>query len=343
MLLIPTDELQSRLDWYRQDFEKHTGKPFQHFFCPILHIDEECDRGKPGELIRGHIIPKPLGGTLWVPQRKDVDNFYGYIAEADFGAAVRDRQEAVADMVRDSTMARQHRPYFELDGERIRHYTPSANATIPAAHTYGKLVGVGYEVDIVLKVSPDDLFKPGQDEVNGHLIVDQDYRPVATASALKAAHLTCFRLFGYPYVLSYAGKFVSDILGSFFRDCRSTPTADMPAALGRHFQRYYSMMYPICTLPGCDVAFQGTANDGLVTHCIGMGGRVFAVGIILRAGNDVLTVFLPGQPEEINTYFSFLNEPPRGITVRTGPLFPIGGDPSTEKHIPLGVDEQSCS
>ena len=36
------DKLQRRIEVHREDYEKVTGKPFEHFFCPILYVDEEC-------------------------------------------------------------------------------------------------------------------------------------------------------------------------------------------------------------------------------------------------------------------------------------------------------------
>ena len=65
--------LARRLESYRLDYEQVTGKPFEHFFCPILGVDE------PAELIRGHVINRAFRDAprAWVIQRSDVDNFYG--------------------------------------------------------------------------------------------------------------------------------------------------------------------------------------------------------------------------------------------------------------------------
>ena len=42
--------LEARLNAVRADFEKWQGKPFRHFYCPILHVDERVP------LQMGHII-----------------------------------------------------------------------------------------------------------------------------------------------------------------------------------------------------------------------------------------------------------------------------------------------
>jgi hypothetical protein len=82
------DRLNARVDKLREDFQAETGQPFKHFFCPILHVDE------PVPLCEGHIINKAFGTcNAWVPQRQDVDNFFGSMVEADFISAVQDRSK----------------------------------------------------------------------------------------------------------------------------------------------------------------------------------------------------------------------------------------------------------
>jgi len=72
-------ELEARLEKLRADYEEVMGRPFDYFFCPILHKDEKC------ELCMGHIVPQICNSSKgWVPQRGDIDHFYGSVAEADF-------------------------------------------------------------------------------------------------------------------------------------------------------------------------------------------------------------------------------------------------------------------
>jgi hypothetical protein len=63
-------EIEQRLERYRRDYTQVTGRPFEHFFCPILAIDEQA------ELSRGHVINQAYNGAprTWVIQRADVDN-----------------------------------------------------------------------------------------------------------------------------------------------------------------------------------------------------------------------------------------------------------------------------
>ena len=71
-------ELARRIEECRADFERVKGTPFNDFHCPILLRDERT------EMIRGHIVNEVLkASSEWVPQRKDVDGFYGSVVEPD--------------------------------------------------------------------------------------------------------------------------------------------------------------------------------------------------------------------------------------------------------------------
>src|SRR5271167_4182378 len=103
-------DIQHRLDTYRRDFEVATGRPFRHFFCPILAVDEPII--EPNRLIKGHIINKSFENApaAWVVQRSDVDNFYGSLFEADFELIqYRDRLTLV-DVLSDKMLSKKFTP-----------------------------------------------------------------------------------------------------------------------------------------------------------------------------------------------------------------------------------------
>ena len=75
--------LGTDIEALRADFESVRGKPFEHYWCPILHVDE------PAPLCKGHVVPKSMGGTSKVLQRQDVDNGFGEFFEAEAGDAIR--------------------------------------------------------------------------------------------------------------------------------------------------------------------------------------------------------------------------------------------------------------
>ena len=83
--------MDARLNRLRRDLGsgKLGSRPVK-FYCPILLIEEEA------VLCKGHVVPDGVGGTAWVPQRKDVDNFFGGFVEADYqdGIALREKNSS---------------------------------------------------------------------------------------------------------------------------------------------------------------------------------------------------------------------------------------------------------
>jgi hypothetical protein len=66
-------DVAERLEALRQDFAVVAGRPFCHFFCPILMVDEQV------ELCRAHVVNHAFAASSrrWTVQWKDVDNFFG--------------------------------------------------------------------------------------------------------------------------------------------------------------------------------------------------------------------------------------------------------------------------
>jgi hypothetical protein len=73
-------QIARRLDALRQDFAQIAGRPFNHFFCPFLFVDEET------ELCKAHVVNAAFAASSrrWTLQRKDVDNFFGSMIESAF-------------------------------------------------------------------------------------------------------------------------------------------------------------------------------------------------------------------------------------------------------------------
>ena len=74
--------LGTNLEELREDFESVRGKPFEYFYCPILHIDEDVP------LTKGHVVPESMGGRSKVLQRRDIDNGFGSFFEAEAADAI---------------------------------------------------------------------------------------------------------------------------------------------------------------------------------------------------------------------------------------------------------------
>lgn len=49
--------LAHRLRYLREDFSEVVGKPFEHFYCPVLFRDEEV------ELCKAHIVSAAFPGS----------------------------------------------------------------------------------------------------------------------------------------------------------------------------------------------------------------------------------------------------------------------------------------
>jgi hypothetical protein len=172
------EELARRVEELRQDFAVERGTQFEHFFCPILNRDEAVT------LCRGHIISQKLGGRTWVPQREDVDNFYGHAVEGDFVTIAKHREADLLDIWLDPKKRRQLRPRLQYDGKEIDHYFAESTAPTPGTQSVGPLITEdGQKVcKVTLKVSSEELGE--MDGKTIHLVVDHDYRSAVVAWGL---------------------------------------------------------------------------------------------------------------------------------------------------------------
>lgn len=301
------EALAKRNEACRLDYASQRGRPFEHFFCPILARDE------PVEICKGHVVPRRFKtSNKWVPQRADVDAFFGTIAEADFLAVVRDRNKDPGTLLTSPSLRRQHRPRLECEGREIEYYTTTSPVRGHTPVSFRGEDGASC-CDLALKVSFDKV--RALDGKKVEIVVERDYRPAVVASALKSAHLTMFSLFGYRYVFSPAGLHLGDILKTFFEVAHSKSRVDQIVELGSHFRGFEAMVRPLF-ITGNSVA-QGTISDKWVLACMNAKNQAFAAGIVVKASEtDIFCVFVPGSEFAIDTYYSFLNEPPPSIAAK---------------------------
>jgi hypothetical protein len=310
-------ELARRIEELSHDYEALSGRPWEHFYCPILRIDEVTD------ICKGHVVPKAFRCcSAWVPQRKDVDNFFGTIAEAAFVDVVSDRKKDVLSIWLDRDLANRHRPRIESEGKPLDCYFPKQFKAIPG-QTRFKLVDENdvHLCDVVVKLTEGESTALLNKQVE--LVVDRDYRPAVIASLLKAAHLTLFKMFGYRHVFSLCGSFVADILREFFESSNDKSRNEIEHALGGFFRQFESMIVPLVADDGF---LGGTAVDGRILACVGSTKGFFAIGITVKAGSDKFCVFLPNDDgSTIDTYFSFVRERPQSIAVKIMEFRPASG------------------
>jgi hypothetical protein len=295
-----------RLEELRADYAKATGKPFEHFFCPILLKDE------PGELCDGHIVMEAFG-KLTIPQRKDVDNFYGTAAEADVVGFMQDKGTDVLANWHKPSIQQRLQPRIESpDGELIGHYFPSEEGHVVPGQTTAELRDQdGKKIrTLVLKKPAHEVAALKGQELQ--LIFERNFMPAFTAAVLKAAHLSMFDMIGYDHVLSPGGRYLADILGRFFVENKDSK--NKREAVNDYFMRFSRMIFPM--LGDGAKAFAGTVNDKRGIFCMGMNGRPFAIGCIVKMVDTFCALLPPDNAYAFATYLSFLKEPPPSIALR---------------------------
>jgi hypothetical protein len=286
----------------QEDFTEVTGKPFEHFFCPLLLRDE------PVELCMGHVIPQSLPDCVRsrVLQRKDIDNFYGRTAEADFGTLVEARGKGLKGIMQDPDLQRRIRPQLLMDGDRQKYY-PFLGGKSPH-HTRLSLQTEegGKPVELVVAMKPEQ-FAVAQVKPCGFGF-EYDCRLPTLVTMIKAAYLTLFRIHGYQFALS-AGAFEIGrlLLGGFFLEHGANEGKALQKALKKCFLPYKHMVRPIDGFVG-DHPPRGTVEDYRSGICFGGSGKPFAQVVYIRVGAQSFGVLMPGyeNADSVVAYHDFL-------------------------------------
>ncbi len=330
---------QGRMESLRNNYQLHTDSTFQHFYCPILRLDQQV------EMTDGHIIPANQSVTnRWIPQRKDVDSFYGSVFEADFKVAtdIINGSLSFTDLL---TNRPSRGPQIELSvaGKSVEFYSPKQPSVAVAGHTRGKLVFGEEERDIVFKIPSDELF--GTSERAFQVVLDHDALPEMTATVLRSAFLTMFRTEGYNLNFTSAGRLLADILRKPFEECRGERPGKVRDKVRKHFSQSINMIRVMPRQSG--LPYTGSVLDRRYLAVCGGSGRIFAIGIIVPMQLDLFCVFVPTEQDpSLETYFGFLREPPVEITVRLmeatqndndGPFDFVWNVSKTSQRVPFGA------
>lgn len=279
------------LTMLNKDFESITGKPFEHFYCPILHRDEKV--GQDG-LCKGHILNKafPNVSRTTVTQRKDVDNFYGTYFESDF-LKLQYNDYSFEEILSDDDARRQIKPFLVIEGTDYKLYPKKPNQKIPDNHStlsfdFDETKIYGVEIDhetMERSLQRGEWYPSWEVDVSLHAI----------PSLIKAAHLTMFRLLGYQYVLSsIAGWYVgNEILGKFFLENRGNKNPQVEENARLFFQRFQRMVKAV------NVDFKGTLEEEIVVTC-SSNKVIWGMIVFINLGSNIPTqaVMLPagGSP-----------------------------------------------
>jgi hypothetical protein len=290
-------DVSKAIERLRADYVIATGEsPFKHFFCPILHVDEDV------ELCAGHVINESIPGSSrkCVVQRKDVDGFFGSIVESDFTTVLEVNGKTIDDLVESDELRGKVRLSVNVDGRSISHNEPRRR-DISQEHS---LVNIGKRdggfLTLALKVSAEEL----NDATHLRLTVDKDYTAHAVASLLKAAHLTMFSIMGYKYVFGPSGQDTARILRDFYLINRKQTGTKRAAAVLDYFEQFSGMVMPLGGFANDTV--RGSIEDNRFIVCVGSSGQFFALGVLVRTGDKMSIVLLaPDDAEAMGTYMNF--------------------------------------
>jgi len=300
--------MNSKLAQLNADFEVVTGRPFQHFYCPVLYRDEDV------ELCQAHLVNQafPNACRRWTIQRKDVDNFFGSVFESAFAALRHRGRPRTPDLLVDKSAADSLRPKVFLDGRPVEHYI--ANGPVPERFSPFIVDGPDGPARLALKMQPDATLAAS--DGNWEIRIDRDLRLPAVVSLLKSAHLTLFDMLGYHYALSAGGAFVGQtILGNFFSNYRGAQRSAVMRNALRHFGEFTHLVRPV--MGGFENA-EGTAADGRLFICVRGTEIRWAFLVIVRTGDGIHTVLVPTfeSPVAVEVFLKFLKNQEERLDAR---------------------------
>jgi hypothetical protein len=278
------------------DYQMVTGSSFQHFFCPILLEDIDA------ELCMGHVVNKciPNSSRKKVLQTKAIDGFFGSLVEKSFSALIAGKEAGIWRTWFDKNLSQEIRPVVTVDGAIVPHYIV-AGSKAPQDPVVKFVNAAGEFIDIALKISPQLQLE----NCDVQLVTNCDYLPEATATLIKAAHLTMFKMIGYKYVFHGAGYMLAKILQRFYLDNRNRSRQDQLAATGEYFAPYAGIIIPLEQY-NKDI-LKGTIDDRRVISCIGSSGHPYSMGVLVRTKDDMHIIFIPpDNPDNAGTYDSFV-------------------------------------
>ena len=282
------------------DYDAVTGGPWNHFVCPILHVDEDVP------LIRAHVINKafPNSDRSWTVQRKDVDNFFGSRFEADFLAVDKKVRRSPIELLADKDLRRLFKPTPLLDGREIKSYSYQPSLAVPEQFLEATLSAEGHSVREVLKPTPSQ--RRAACDGRAEIEVDKNVRIHALVSLLKAAHLTLFHLMGYQYALSPGGRLLGSVLsGDLFLKTRQLNPVDTIEIAVQHLRPFHNLVQ--VTVPG-STSLKGTVTDRRA-NAIMDGNRVWAWQVFVRTGRHMYLVMAPtlDHPDSVARLRQFLS------------------------------------
>jgi hypothetical protein len=293
------DFVKSRIEELRADYAQKTGKPFSHFYCPILFKDEDVP------LCRAHIINQAFvdSARVCTVQRADVDSFYGSRFEADFIDIQTFKDATPIDVLTNPKLSKRFSSKILLEDEPVESFF--TNRGVPQHFTPIKLEGRELSIPLGLKMHPTEVL--AAEGKNWEIEISRDVRIPMMASVIKAAHLTLFSMLGYNYALSAAGHFVGhDILGKFFLENQNRSKPEVLENARPFFREFANMVRPLIS-NGFDS--QGTIVDKTLYMCMGSSGAAWGMMVFVKTAHLIHSVLIPvlENVEQAATYHGFLH------------------------------------
>lgn len=281
--MTPTDE---QIQILRRDFESVTGHTFKKFYCPIMHEDRA-----DVELMKGHILPQAvkIASRATVAQRKDVDNYFGTALEPDMIDFLNLPQFSMSEVI-DKV---QNLQLVHPDGRTADAFfaSPNSNPPFPQVNLRDD---DGTTFSVFVKPNANGLPSGNQFALQGMFVTVS----AAVAGAfLKAGYLALFRLLGYDWVFTEAGRFVADALRRFVVEKGTAENAK------GYFEKFGDVVhifppgfFPMNTLQNGRILFHFD-NDG---H---EGKQLWGMSPLFHINNYTFIATLPANRLDLYSHF----------------------------------------
>ena len=292
-----------------QDFTEVMGKPFTHFFCPILFRDEDT------ELCQAHIINEAFANSTreCTVQRKDIDNFYGSRFEADFVDMARFKDTPFLEILADPFLSKRFKATVLLNGNPVEHFYPTSE--VPEKFSIVQVADSDPSSPFGLKMQVSDVVAAvgGKWEIE----VSRDLRLPMLVSTIKAAHLSLFKILGYRYAFSSSGYFIGHtVLREFFLQNQKVRKREIYSKALQFFRAYVHMVRPVISTT---FGAQGTITDRMMFMCMGGSGNAWAFIVLVKTGEQMHGVMIPTfqDVDQVDAYLGFLSNSNSSIQVKT--------------------------
>lgn len=330
-------ELEKQLDIFCRSFAIEYSSEWDYFYCPILRISERT------ELCLGHVISKelPNSSNATVPQRKDVDSFFGRTVEIAYINSVRAYPKSLFEIFQHPDLRRFVKPTLDIGGHKLEYYAVETDDEGCAAgnmsnnHALMQLENPdGSREHFGLKVDGEGLaLLSAENQIQA--TAEVDCSACAVACLLHSAHLTMFKMLKYRYVFSSGGMFLANILRDFYLKYRDNRHLDIPTIANNYFEQYRNLVRPLSERPKWS---HGTVSDNKMLVWEDTSGRHLAFGVMVNVSGMMHIVWLQSNdPEAVPEFLSLFTSPPQFMVLRVVEIVFDGSDNYTFRYDPRAI------